>query len=71
MISIFVNGHTLQVEKNTNLQQVLQLATELHQFDLSNIAVALNQHMVPKSQWAEQACQQGDHINLFSAVAGG
>jgi sulfur carrier protein len=71
MISIFVNGHTLQVEQNTSVQQALQLATELHQFDMANIAVAFNQHIVPKSQWAEQGCQQGDQINVFSAVAGG
>lgn len=71
MISVFVNDHTLQVEQNTSLQQVLRLATELHQLDLANIAVALNQHIVPKSQWAEQGCQQGDHISVFHAVAGG
>jgi sulfur carrier protein len=71
MIHIFINGQALQVEQKTSLQQVLRLVTELHQLDLENIAVALNQHIVPKSQWAEQGCQQGDQINVFNAVAGG
>ena len=71
MIPVFINGQALQVDKNLNLQQVLLLATEPHQLDLANIAVACNQHIVPKSQWSEQGCREGDQIDVFSAVAGG
>lgn len=71
MIPIFVNGQALQVNENASLQHVLLLATEHHQLDLANIAVALNQHIVSKSQWSEQGCREGDQIDIFSAVAGG
>jgi sulfur carrier protein len=42
-----------------------------HQFDLSAIAVAHNQHIVPKSQWAQLTCNENDQIELYNAVAGG
>jgi sulfur carrier protein len=71
MIPVFINGQALQVDENLNLQQVLLLATEPLQLDLANIAVAFNQHIVPKSQWSEQGCREGDQIDVFSAVAGG
>ena len=42
-----------------------------HQFDLSTIAVAHNQHIVPKSQWTQLTCNENDQIELYNAVAGG
>lgn len=71
MITVFINGKALQVDTIIDLQQVLQLARESYQLDLANIAVAVNQHVVPKSQWKKLHCQQGDQIDLFTAVAGG
>jgi sulfur carrier protein len=71
MILVFINGQALQVDENLSLQQLLMLAAEPHLLDLANIAVAFNQHIVPKSQWSEQGCREGDHIDVFSAVAGG
>ena len=71
MISLVVNDQTLQVDKNACLHQVLQLAAQCHSFDLANVAVAINQHIVPKSQWAQHCCHQDDQVDVFSAVAGG
>ncbi|WP_133469812.1 sulfur carrier protein ThiS [Paraglaciecola marina] len=71
MINVVVNSQVHRVLENSNLLMTLQLIAESQSLDLSNIAVALNQHVVPKSQWAETFCQQGDQIDLFNAVAGG
>ena len=66
MITIFVNGHATLVDSKHTLQNILLLATQpiscqpleqgqpsnkpQHQYDLSCIAVAHNQYIVPKSQ---------------------
>ncbi|MEO9944945.1 MAG: sulfur carrier protein ThiS [Paraglaciecola sp.] len=71
MINVVVNSQDHRVPENSNLLMTLQLLAESQSLDLSNIAVALNQHIVPKSQWAEMLCQHGDQIDLFNAVAGG
>jgi sulfur carrier protein len=53
------------------LRQVQPSNSSQHQFDLSAIAVAHNQHIVPKSQWPQLMCNENDQIELYNAVAGG
>ena len=71
MITIVVNGEALQVPEGSSVLAVLQLIEESRSFNLSNMAVALNQNIVPKSQWSEKICEQDDNVDLFNAVAGG
>ena len=87
MITVFINGHATQVNSEHTLQDILLVATQQsshqpleqlqpsnkpqHQFDLSSIAVAHNQHIVPKIQWAQLMCNENDQIELYNAVAGG
>ena len=52
-------------------KQVHPSNSSQHQFDLSTIAVAHNQHIVPKSQWTQLICNENDQIELYNAVAGG
>lgn len=51
----------------------ISIATLLKQLkqDKPGIALAVNQHIVPRDQWATQQVQQGDHILLFHVIAGG
>jgi len=37
----------------------------------SGIAVAINQQVIPRSVWHSQQLAEGDHIQLFTAIAGG
>lgn len=37
----------------------------------AGIAVAINQQVIPRSQWDSQPLQEGDTIQLFTAIAGG
>ena len=39
--------------------------------DKPGVAVALNQAVVARSQWAEQILNENDNITLFHAIAGG
>ena len=83
MITVFINGHATEVDPKHTLQEVV-LQTSQHalsqpettlgqqpQFDPSTIAVAVNQHIVPRSQWPQLSCIANDHIELYNAVAGG
>jgi len=35
------------------------------------IALALNQHILPRDQWQTHILQDGDHVLLFQVIAGG
>ena len=35
------------------------------------VAVAVNQELVPKSEWAERTLEPGDAVEIVSAVQGG
>ncbi|WP_342805309.1 sulfur carrier protein ThiS [Alteromonas sp. M12] len=71
MITLYLNERPLQVEKNSNLQQVLELGMPSLAAKLDNIAAVHNQHLVPQSLWQITICHENDHIEIFSAVAGG
>ncbi|MDP2557221.1 sulfur carrier protein ThiS [Photobacterium damselae subsp. piscicida] len=33
--------------------------------------MALNQQIIPRSVWSQQPLNDGDHIDVFQAIAGG
>ena len=35
------------------------------------LALAVNQHIIYRSQWADTLLKDGDHIDAFTVVAGG
>lgn len=39
--------------------------------DTSTLAVAVNNQVIPRGQWASCTLKDGDNINLFGAIAGG
>ena len=38
---------------------------------LQGVAVALNNRMIPRSQWAEQEIKEGDSLVIIKAACGG
>lgn len=46
------------------------IALELHG-KTKGIAVAINQHVIPKDQWADTPLQEHDQILIISATQGG
>lgn len=67
VITIVINEQPHQVASDTNLQQIIS------QFTLPDMGCvfAINNHVVPRSEWGNTCLSQGDSISLFQAIAGG
>ncbi|WP_273977270.1 sulfur carrier protein ThiS [Vibrio parahaemolyticus] len=67
MITIAINDQAQQVECKANLQQIIT------QFSLPEMGCvfAINNQVVPRSEWASMVLSEGDSISLFQAIAGG
>ncbi|WP_321463754.1 sulfur carrier protein ThiS [uncultured Vibrio sp.] len=66
-VVIAINDQPQQVESNANLQQIIT------QFSLPEVGCvfAINNQVVPRSEWASTVVSEGDSISLFQAIAGG
>lgn len=58
--------HKLQVNK----QSLIQLLSYLS-LNQQGIAIAINQDVIPKTQWVETQVNDGDDISIFTMIAGG
>lgn len=58
--------HNLQVNK----QSLIQLLSYLS-LNQQGIAIAINQDVIPKTQWVETQVNDGDDISIFTMIAGG
>ncbi|WDF77599.1 sulfur carrier protein ThiS [Mucilaginibacter sp. KACC 22773] len=67
-MEITVNQQTYSVSDACSLQQML--ATVLTQ-PAKGIAIAVNQEIVPKANWATHLLNPGDHITIIKATQGG
>ncbi|MGP8309145.1 sulfur carrier protein ThiS [Vibrio sp. YIC-376] len=67
LVFISINDQPQQVEFNANLQQIIT------QFSLPEMGCvfAINNQVVPRSEWASTVLSEGDSISLFQAIAGG
>ncbi len=62
-----MNLQKLEVPENTSLQQVL----ENSRTPSSGIAVAINEQIIPKSEWSSQLLKNNDQLLVIQAVQGG
>ncbi len=67
-ISILLNGQSLNIDVLTTLQELVSHVVEGE--DQGYVA-ALNNHIVPRSEWTSCKLNQDDTLSLFQAVAGG
>lgn len=67
MINIKVNNTTHQIEHNCSLAQIL---SELS-IEVSGIAIAINQHIISKSDWSNTVLHNNDEILIIQATQGG
>ena len=54
----------------TSATTVNQLAAEL-QLPAAGVALALNNKMVPRTEWSQQSLQENDQVVIIKAVCGG
>lgn len=65
---VTVNGADRDVAKGT---KVADIAAELAGARRTGVAVALNGEVVPKSRWPDVAVDEGDRLEILSAIGGG
>lgn len=67
MESVWVNGTAIDVPSG---KSVAELITE-YSDRTTGIAVAVNQNVLTKAEWAQTALQPGDRVEIVSATQGG
>ena len=67
MITIHLNEQLLNIDKNTNISQLLLQKN----YPQTGIAVAINQQIISKTLWEEQQLRDGDNILIIQATQGG
>lgn len=66
-MKLFVNERVITIPADCNIEQLLALLES----PLKGSAVAVNQHIISRSTWAEYKLNEDDQIALFQAIAGG
>ncbi|WP_241033872.1 sulfur carrier protein ThiS [Vibrio maerlii] len=66
-ISIKINEQLQQVSVDANLAQII----EAFALPAVGCVFAINNQVVPKSEWNKTTLSEGDSISLFQAIAGG
>jgi sulfur carrier protein len=66
-MNIIVNGDTVSIEKNTNLESFLKS----NNINNKNIVIEINKNIVTKSIWKDKTLNENDVIEIITAVGGG
>ena len=65
---LWVNKNKQQHEHSLSLLELLQ---QLNKAEQSGIAVAVNNQVIPRNDWSDQALQDQDNITIITATQGG
>jgi sulfur carrier protein len=68
-VQLTVNGKAISVEQNVTLEKLLQVFDI--SMDIKGVAVAVNEEVVAKQEWASTFVKAGDNIEIIHAVQGG
>ncbi|NQX41119.1 sulfur carrier protein [Pedobacter steynii] len=67
-MEITVNQKNYQLNDTCSVEQML---TEVLNIPVQGIAVAINQTIIPKTDWPGRELQSGDRITVIKATQGG
>jgi len=67
-MDILVNGKPQRVEDNSNLIEVLDRNQINNRF---GVAIAVNNTVIPKTEWEKYTVQSKDSITIINAIFGG
>ncbi|MFC5283865.1 sulfur carrier protein ThiS [Pedobacter alpinus] len=67
-MEITVNQQVYQITHNCNIKQ---LFGDVLQKPSQGLAIAINQNIIPKTQWESHFLQSGDKIIIIKATQGG
>lgn len=68
-MEIFVNGQAQKTKENALLVDIL--ASEGVSLQTKGIAVAINEEVSPRAEWASYILKEGDRIEIVQARQGG
>lgn len=68
MIQVSINGKNYTFKEDISISEAIQLIESLPK---RGIAIALNNHVVPSSQWESKILSDGDKITIIKAFYGG
>ncbi|CDG22786.1 Sulfur carrier protein ThiS [Xenorhabdus poinarii G6] len=66
-MNIIVNDQTITLNAPMTVQQLLEHIKRTQ----TGTALAINQAIIPRSEWRTHQINDGDNILLFQAIAGG
>ncbi|MDO5055309.1 MAG: sulfur carrier protein ThiS [Pasteurella oralis] len=66
-MEIYLNDAKLNLEQNLSIQQLI----ELQKLNQQGLAIAVNQQILPRSEWSTYQLQANDRLTVFRAIAGG
>jgi len=66
-VKINVNEQLIELDEQANIEQLLTLLES----PLKGSAIAVNQKIISRSEWANYQLQENDQVSLFQAIAGG
>ncbi|MEV4328961.1 sulfur carrier protein ThiS [Streptomyces sp. NPDC049597] len=66
-MNVSVNGETRELADRATLDTVVAALTTAP----SGVAAAVNETVVPRSQWADTRLGDGDRVEILTAVQGG
>ncbi len=67
MIDVRINGEPVRLPEGTHLRTVVAQRVER----VEGVAVACNDAVVPRSEWADTCVSDGDRIEILVAAQGG
>ncbi len=68
-MNITVNGNKKSIQENLTVKQFLEQTDGFE--NREGIAVAINDEVVPRSEWDQRKISEGDSIEVIQAVQGG
>ena len=67
LITVSVNGESREVPSGTALDSLVRSLSPAP----SGVAAALNETVVPRTQWPSTSLTEGDRVEVLTAVQGG
>jgi sulfur carrier protein len=66
-VQLIVNGHPRQFSDAVDLEDLVRQISDRE----TGIAVALNSEVVPRGSWSSTSLDDGDRVDVVTAVQGG
>jgi sulfur carrier protein len=67
-MTVFVNSNPVTLTTVATLQYILE---QQHLHEQRGIAVAVNNNVIPKTEWQQKALNDNDKITIIKATQGG